>query len=224
MNKNDSKGNCLTKKLPTNQFLRIMRISIILLFTCVFCSVAESVYTQNAKVTINKRNVTMKEVLNEIEAQTDYLFIYNDEVNIDKKVSVKAKSESVKDVLNDIFKGTNIRYSMEGNHIILFVKSDEESPKEVESLVVQQQQQKRTVTGKVTDPNGQPLPGASIVVKGTTQGTVTDAEGNYSLSNIPEDATLVFSFVGMQTQEIKVGNRTRIDLTMQEDAIGLEEA
>jgi high-affinity K+ transport system ATPase subunit B len=83
--------NCLLKKLPGNYFLRIMRISIILLFTCVFCSMAESAFTQNAKVTINKRNASIKEVLNEIETQTDYLFIYNNEVNTDKKVSVRAK-------------------------------------------------------------------------------------------------------------------------------------
>lgn len=147
MNKNNLRGNCLTEKLPINQFLRMMRISIILLFTCVFCSMAESAFTQNAKVTINKRNASLKEVLTEIEAQTDYLFIYNDEVNADKKVSVKAKSESVKDVLNDIFKGTDIRYSMEGNHIILFVKSEEGFAKDTKALVVQQQ---RIVTGKVT--------------------------------------------------------------------------
>ncbi len=220
MKKNNSKGNCLTKKLPINQFLKIMRISIILLFTCVFYSMAESVYTQNAKVTINKRNASMKEVLNEIEAQTDYLFIYNNEVNTDKKVSVRAKSESVADVLNDLLKETDIRYTMEGNHIILFVETEEESAKDEKVLVVQQQ---RIVTGKVTDQNGEPLPGATVMVKGTTQGTITDADGNYSLSNVPDNATLVFSFVGMETREINVGNRTRIDVTMQEEVVALEE-
>ena len=75
--------------------------------------------------------------------------------------------------------------------------------------VVDVQQQQRTVTGKVTDQNGEPLPGATVMVKGTTQGTITDAEGNYSLSNVPDDATLVFSFVGMETQEINVDNRTQ---------------
>ena len=142
-----SKDVFLLKKLSCNYFLRIMRISIILLFICVFCSMAESVFTQNAKVTINKRNASIKEVLNEIEAQTDYLFIYNNEVNTDKKVSVRAKSESVSEVLNDILRATDIRYTMEGNHIILFVETEEESAKDTKALVVQQQ---RIVTGKVT--------------------------------------------------------------------------
>lgn len=85
------------------------------------------------------------------------------------------------------------------------------------------QNQQKEITGKVTDTQGQPLPGVTVTVKGTTKGTVTDVDGNYSLSNIANNNTLVFSFVGMETQEINVGNRTRIDVTMQESAIALEE-
>jgi len=85
------------------------------------------------------------------------------------------------------------------------------------------QNQQKEITGKVTDTQGQPLPGVTVTVKGTTRGTVTDVDGNYSLSNIANNNTLVFSFVGMETQEINVGNRTRIDVTMQESAIALEE-
>lgn len=85
------------------------------------------------------------------------------------------------------------------------------------------QNQQKEITGKVTDTQGQPLPGVTVIVKGTTRGTVTDVDGNYSLSNIANDNTLVFSFVGMETQEIYVGDQTRIDVTMQESAIALEE-
>jgi len=84
-------------------------------------------------------------------------------------------------------------------------------------------QQQRTVSGKVIDAYNQPLPGVTVVVKGTTQGTVTDADGVYSLTNIPEDAILVFSFVGMRTEEVIVGSQTTISITMEEEAIGLEE-
>jgi len=84
-------------------------------------------------------------------------------------------------------------------------------------------QQQRTISGKVTDQNGEPLPGATVIIKGTTQGTVANAEGEYTLTNIPENTTLVFSFVGMKTQEINVGNRTIINVTMETEAIGLEE-
>ncbi len=83
--------------------------------------------------------------------------------------------------------------------------------------------QQRMVSGKVTDSEGQPLPGVSIVLRGTAQGTVTNADGNYTLTNIPGDAVLVFSFVGMKTQEVVVGNQTNINLTLEQESIGLEE-
>ncbi|MGB4444643.1 MAG: carboxypeptidase-like regulatory domain-containing protein, partial [Dysgonamonadaceae bacterium] len=89
--------------------------------------------------------------------------------------------------------------------------------------LISAQQQGKTITGKVVDTNGEPIIGATILIKGTTRGTVTDMDGNYTLSNVPDDATLVFSFVGMESQEVQVGNRTKIDVVMQEEALGLEE-
>jgi TonB-linked SusC/RagA family outer membrane protein len=90
-------------------------------------------------------------------------------------------------------------------------------------MQVYSQAQQLTVTGKITDTGGQPLPGVSVVVKGTVQGTVSNADGNYSLANVPNGATLNFSFVGMLSQEVAVGNQTSIDITMTEEAIGLDE-
>ena len=220
MNKNNSTGNCLTEKLPIKQFLRIMRISIILLFTCVFCSMAESAFTQNAKVTLNKRNASLKEVLNEIESQTDYLFIYNDEVNANKKISVNAKSERVADVLNAILKDTDISYSMEGNHIILFVNAKEGSSNKDESFVAQQQ--KKTITGKVIDANGVPIIGANIVEVGTTNGTVTDVDGNFSLE-VANNAVIRVSYIGYLAQEINTTDKTMFNITLLENTQALEE-
>jgi TonB-dependent SusC/RagA subfamily outer membrane receptor len=181
---------------------------------------AESAFTQNAKVTINKRNASIKEVLNEIEAQTDYLFIYNNEVNTDKKVSVRAKSESVSEVLNDILRATDIRYTMEGNHIILFVETEEESAKDTKALVVQQQ--KKTITGKVVDINGEPIIGANIIEVGTTNGTVTDIDGNFSL-DVAEDAVIRISYIGYVDQQINTEGKTNFNIVLQEDIKALEE-
>jgi hypothetical protein len=84
-------------------------------------------------------------------------------------------------------------------------------------------QQQKSVSGKVTDSSGSPLPGVSVVVKGTTNGTITDANGNYSLPNVPANSTLQFSFVGMKGQEIVVGGKSTINVTLEEETIGIEE-
>jgi TonB-linked SusC/RagA family outer membrane protein len=167
------------------------------------------------------KNASVEKVLQTIEEKSDYYFLYNNKlVNVDRKVSVRVKNAAIADVLNKLFASEDVEYQVEGNQIIL---SPKEKAKEIVSLAEGVQQQQKTITGKVTDSNGEPLPGATVMVKGTTIGTVTDADGNYSLSNVPDDATLVFSFVGMETQEINVGNRTRIDVTLQEEAVALQE-
>jgi TonB-linked SusC/RagA family outer membrane protein len=220
MNKNNSSGNLLIKKIPINHFLLIMRTTIFLLFTCVFCSMAELSYTQNARVTINKRNATIKEILNEIEKQTDYLFIYNDEINANEKVSVKAKQEAVSSVLNSMLKDKDMKYSMEGNHIILSTNKNESPENQIEANT--QQQQKKRISGTVLDENGQPIIGANIVEVGTTNGTVTDVDGNFSL-NVDENATIHISYIGYLEQDINTAGKTSFNITLLEDTQALEE-
>ena len=176
MKKNNTLGKNLTEKVPIKHLLLIMRTTLILLFTCVFCSMAETGFTQNARVTINKRNATIREVINEIEKQSDYLFIYNNRVNTNEKVTVRAKQKAVSDVLNSMLNEKEMDYTMEGNHIILSVidKSDQTSQ---ELLVATTQQQKKQLTGTVVDETDTPVIGANIVELGTTNGTVTDMNG-----------------------------------------------
>ena len=222
MNKKDLSSDVLTKKTSLNHFLLIMRTVIILLFTCVFVSIAETGYTQNAKVTLNKNKVALKEVLNEIENQTDYLFIYNNQVNTNKTVSVKTKKGTVRKVLNHVLKDSDIDYLMEGNHIILSY-IEEKKKEEIKEIIEAVVQQGRTVTGKVTDINGESLPGVTVLIKGTSKGTITDVDGSFTLTDISESEILQLSFVGMVTQEIVIEDQTRFDITLTEDAIGLEE-
>jgi TonB-linked SusC/RagA family outer membrane protein len=127
------------------------------------------------------------------------------------------------DILDELFKDTDVSYRVYDRQIALIDESVTFPGNPLAAGQMNAGGQQPTVSGKVTDSDGQPLPGVTVVVKGTTQGTVTNADGNYSLSSIPEDATLVFSFVGMRTQEIVVGNQTSINVTMEIDAIGIEE-
>lgn len=188
-----------------------MKITTFLLFICVFCSFAKNTYSQNARVSINKKNVQLETVLNEIEHQTDYLFIYNNQVNVNQRVSLKAKNQPVSKVLENLLAGSDITYSVEGNHIVL--------GKQAITTVAQQ---KSTIKGKVIDTNGEAVIGANIVVKGTTNGTTTDVDGNFSIDAQP-GATLVITFIGYVRQEIEANSSRKMKIILQEDSETLEE-
>lgn len=188
-----------------------MRITTFLLLVCVFCTFAENTHSQNARVSINKKNVQLETVLNEIEHQTDYLFIYNNQVNVNKKVSLKAKNQPVSKVLEELLADSGITYSVEGNHIVLGKQTMAAAP-----------QQSSTIRGKVIDPNGDPVIGANIVEKGTTNGTTTDVEGNFSI-NAKSGSTLVITFIGYVREEVKANAGRRMEIILQEDSETLEE-
>ena len=188
-----------------------MRITTFLLLVCVFCTFAENTHSQNARVSINKKNVQLETVLNEIEHQTDYLFIYNNQVNVNKKVSLKAKNQPVSKVLEELLADSGITYSVEGNHIVLGKQTMAAAP-----------QQSSTIRGKVIDTNGDPVIGANIVEKGTTNGTTTDVEGNFSI-NAKSGSTLVITFIGYVREEVKANAGRRMEIILQEDSETLEE-
>jgi TonB-linked SusC/RagA family outer membrane protein len=193
------------------KLIRKMKLTILLMTLLVSGVCATNAVSQVSKVTLTMNNVTVAQVMDAIEDQTDYLFVYNKrEVDLKRKVTVVAENKTVAEVLSSLFYDTDIVYAMEGPNIMLMENT-------------QPVQQQRKIAGKVTDINNQPLPGVTIIIKGTTQGTVSNTDGEYSLANVPDNATLIFSFVGMQTQETVVGDRTNIDVVMMEDVIGIEE-
>lgn len=191
-----------------------MRITTLLLMVCVFCSNAETTHSQNARVSINKNDAQLTEILAEIENQTDYLFIYNNQVNINREASVKAKNQPVSEVLNNVLKNTDIAYTMEGTHIVLSKKASVDAPAG--------QQQAHTVKGTVLDGNGEPIIGANVVVKGTTNGTITDFDGNFSIE-ADGKTTLEISYIGYLKKEISVNNQRNIRVVLLEDTKALDE-
>ncbi len=220
MKKNDSLGYNHTSKVPIKHFLVIMRTTFILLFTVIFCTMAETGHSQNARVTLNKRNVTLKEALNEIESQTDYLFIYSNKVDVNEKISVRANQQAVSNVLSALLKNKDVDYSMEGNHIIL--SKNQEDIKESIEAILAQQQQKKTVTGIVLDSSGEPIIGANVIERGTTNGTVTDYNGNFSI-RVEDNAVLQITYIGFLPQEISTAGRSSINISLIEDTKALEE-
>ena len=194
------------------KLLRIMRLTFLIILIGLMKVSAVS-YSQQSKLTMNVHNLALKDALGLIEDQSNYVFFYNaDQIALEDKVDLNFVNKSINEILDGLLNGKEITYKVTDRRIVLY-------PKEIKSNSVQQ----KNVTGNVSDSSGQPLPGVSIIIKGTTIGTVTDFDGNFNLTNISTDATLVFSFVGMKTQEIVVGNQTVFNVTMTADAIGIEE-
>lgn len=170
---------------------------------------------QNAKCSISMENATFVEVIEQLEKMTGYHFVlkYDQEI-IDKKVTINYSDANLKEILTDLFSGSGFTYKVIDKYIAI---TSLEGNKE------DNHQPENTVGGKVTDTKGDPLPGVSVIIKGTTNGTITDSEGKFLITNFPPDASLVFSFVGMKSQEILIGNLTYIDVKLVENAIDIEE-
>lgn len=191
----------------------VMRIVLILSLVCIMQSFALESYTQNSKISISVKEMKLEDIMMRIEDQTQYRFAYNKtEIDVDKSYSVDINNAEIKELLEKLFLRGDVNYTIIDRQIVLSASK--------ESSVTQQQ---KFISGKITDSSGVALPGVSVVVKGTTTGSITDANGNYSLTNIPSDATLSFSFIGMKSQEITIGNKTTINVVMEEETVGIEE-
>ncbi len=199
------------------KLLMIMKLSVFIVFLTVFSATASVGYSQSAKLSLEMKNSTINSVLRAIEDQSEFRFFYSEDIDTKQTVSVNFKESNIIDILDAIFKDTDVTYKIVGRQVALYNKTENEM------VFPWAQQQPAQINGKVTDTNRQPLPGVTVIEKGTTNGTVTNVNGEYSLSNISPNAVLQFSFVGMKTQEIPVENKTTINIMMEEEAIGIEE-
>jgi len=205
-----------------HRIVRIMKITGIIILAALM-QVTALVYSQTKLLTLKEKNIPIESALKEIEKQSEFFFFYNNkQIDVTQKIDINVTEKTIGEVLTSVLKGTGIHYLIKDRQIVLY-SGDLRSITDLlaESNVTQQQQ--KTISGTVTDSGGEPLPGVSIVVKGTTQGTVTNADGEYTLTNVSSDATLVFSFVGMKTLEVIVGSKTNINVRMEEETIGIEE-
>jgi TonB-linked SusC/RagA family outer membrane protein len=199
---------------PLKKILRIMKLSVFLFFLSFVQAFASHSYAQKTKLSVDSKNASIESVLLDIENQSDYKFIYNKKkVDVDSRVNIQLQEKTIKETLNALFEGRNVNYAFFGNNIVL-------TNPEADTVEMQQQ---KSISGKVTDSSGTPIPGVTVLVKGTTTGTITDGNGNFSLANVSENATLQFSFVGMKTQEIPMTGKTSINVTMAEETVGIEE-
>src|SRR5450759_4435780 len=198
-----------------------LKIAFFIIVISVSNVFATPTYSQVAKVSLNMENKSLEQVMDEIEHQTEFYFIFNQkQIDVNRVVNIDAENELITDVLPELFTGTNVNYVILDRKILLTTDPLEN---ELLSIASGTESQQNRVTGIVTEKDGTPLPGVNVVVTGTTQGTITDIAGKYSIE-VPQGAkSLIFSFVGMEPQEITIGTLTQINVTLVESAIGLKE-
>lgn len=207
------------KNVHLRKLWMTMKLTMFLFFIAVTQIMASGVYSQTTKLTLHLKDVEVKKVLDQIEENSEFFFLYNYKlVDVNRRVNVDEQDQKIETILNNLFRETEVVYTVVDRQIVLTNKVD------LAGFIRQSGQQPgKTVTGVVTDPNGLPIPGASVVVKGYTMGVTTDNDGRFTLSLPPDAKSIVISFVGMKSQEIVIAGKTTINVKLVEEVIGIEE-
>lgn len=199
------------------KLFNILKLTLFSYLFSLFCASATNLHSQNVHISLNLSNVTLREALDAVKKQSNYLLWFrDDEIDLDKHVSVNANGKSLDDVLTILLTNSGLSYKLEGSHIILYKKIAGPFLPDVE-------QGDNTVRGKISDITGQGLPGVNIVVKGSTNGVISDVNGYYVINGRRGDI-LQFSYIGFKTQDVTVGNSPSLDIVLQEDVQELDEA
>jgi TonB-linked SusC/RagA family outer membrane protein len=198
-----------------------LKIALLIVVAGVSNIFAAPTYSQTAKVSIDMENHTLEQVMDEIERQSEFYFIFNQkQIDVNREVDIQVKNELINNVLGELFAGTGVNYAVVDRKILLTTdKIDEKILKPILSVP----DQERRISGKVTDINGSPLGGVTVLVKGTSLGAITGIDGNYSLNVPSQGSTLSFSFVGMTMKDVPIGSQNIINVTLEEASIGLDE-
>ena len=203
----------ILKRMSWLRVLIMMKLTIFLICFSVLSSIASGTYSQNNKISLNLKRTTIQYALKEIENNSNYFFLYNNDlINVDKVVDLKVENQGIESVLDQLFQGEDIKYVVMDRQIIITPGNSKAKSFSAQSKI----------TGKVTNASGESIPGVTVLIKGTTIGTITDVDGRYSL---PAQATdvLVFSFVGMKKEEIQVKGSQSINVVLREDEMALDE-
>jgi len=194
---------------------RIMKLSLILLVIGLM-HVSASTYSQSKKLNLRGQKFTLKEIFSAIEDQSTFTIFFNDDqVDLQKSLNGNFNDQEIFEVLDKVLEGSNLTYKVNDKLIVIL----EAAP----TVIQEQQEEARTIKGKVVDVTGVGLPGVNVFVEGTTNGTITNIDGEYELNIKSDDQNIVFSFIGFQMQTIAISGRTQLDITLVEESIGLDE-
>jgi TonB-linked SusC/RagA family outer membrane protein len=201
-------------RLP-KKILRIMKLTCFFMVAFMFSAHAES-YAQLTKLDVNVENGTFIDVLKQIEKQSDFYFYYNnDAVDALSDVTISVEKKNVKEVLDQLLSGTDLEYRIIDKYIVVRKKGGEDNKFQI--------LQNQIISGQILDAYGVPVPGVTVMIENTTNGTISDTNGHYTLSNVTSGDVIVFSFIGMKTEKVIFEGQTVVNVTMKEETIGLDE-
>lgn len=206
------------KSLWLRKTMLVISCMLLFLVVGIMQSRASIPYAQLTKLSLELKNATVGEAIAAIEQKSSFYFTYNlSQVNVARKVSIKATNKTVTEILDNLFLNEGIEYTINGKHIVLY--KDE---KENASIQVQGVQQSKKRVGTIVDTNGEVIIGANVLEKGTTNGTITDVEGKFSIQ-VADNAILMVSYIGYTSKEIPVGNNSSLTITLKDDSEILSE-
>jgi len=206
---------CFLSDLKQSRFLKGISLLAILFFVNVSLVLA-SVYSDFTKLTLNLKNASVETVLSKIEDQSEFRFVFNEkEIDVNRKVDINFNGERIESILNMLFKGTGATFTVIDRQIII--------SSENRKMNTMEMQQSKKITGKVVDSQGEVIPGVSVVVKGTTAGTITGVDGNFVLDVPLSGRVLIFSFIGMKSLEVTIGTQTSFNVVLETETIGIDE-
>ena len=214
MKKKSKDGTSLCGKV-TYKFWKVMRLQLLMIFVTLFQLHAENSYTQQ-KVSILFKDAAIEEVIKAVEAQSGYVVVYNNTLlKTVKRVTVTLRNVNAVEALNEALKGSGLHCKLVEDFLVIAKDNVKTAPEDDKG---------RKIEGKVTDKDKLPLPGVTVLIKGTTGGVVTDTDGKFQLT-LPgnKEITLQFSFVGMKTKEVKVTDDKPLQIVLEEDVTEVEE-
>ena len=211
---------CLDRVIP--KFNLKMKLTVFFLIITFFQMQANSGYAQKTKISLDLKEASLTEVFTIIESKTEFKFFYkNEAVNLNRKITIQAKKERIRDILDVLFKDSSVIYEVIGKQIVIkkltppkYIEKSEKDDLQSQDIIIK---------GTINDESGQPLPGANILEKGTTNGTQSDFDGNFSLTVTDPNATLIISYIGFLTNEVALNGQTSLTIALVEDAASLEE-
>ena len=198
-----------------HKIVNIMRLSLVLCMLTIFCASATVSYSQVNEISLHLEDATLEQALEAIKQQSEYSFWYrNDEINLGRKVSVNINNQNIANVLDRLLATQGLAYTINEKHIVIYKTNEKASHPMITN--------NKKITGKVTDEKNEPIIGANVVVKGSTTGTITDMDGNFTLE-VPDQATLLVSYIGYTPKEVAVKNQNNLSIMMIEDSKTIDE-